>query len=133
MNKYGAQNVAQIGTFGTLSTKAAFKDIGRGLGIDHNIINDMNKLIPSLFGQVYTIDQALAEVKELREYERQYPKLFELARKVLELPRTTSIHACGVVISPVPIHQIAPLMLGKDGEVVTQYDGPTLEKLGLVA
>lgn len=132
VQKYGAANVAQIGTFGTLSTKAAFKDIGRGLGIDHNIINDMNKLIPSLFGQVYSIDQALEEVKELREYERQYPKLFELARKVLELPRTTSIHACGVVISPVPIHEVAPLMIGKDGEVVTQYDGPTLEKLGLL-
>lgn len=131
-NKYGAQNVAQIGTFGTLSTKAAFKDIGRGLGIDHNIINDMNKLIPSLFGQVYTIDQALEEVKELKEYERQYPELFALARKVLELPRTTSIHACGVVISPVPIFDIAPLMVGKEGEVVTQYDGPTLEKLGLL-
>jgi DNA polymerase-3 subunit alpha len=130
--KYGVQNVAQIGTFGTLSTKAAFKDIGRGLGIDHNIINDMNKLIPSLFGQVYTIDEALEEVKELKDYETQYPKLFELARQVLELPRTSSIHACGVVISPVPIFEIAPLMSGKGGEVVTQYDGPTLEKLGLL-
>ncbi len=132
VKKYGIQNVAQIGTFGTLSTKAAFKDIGRGLGIDHNIINEMNKLIPTLFGKVYTIDEALDEVEALRGYELQYPKLFELARQVEMLPRSQSIHACGLVISPVPIFEMAPLLRGKEGEVVTQYDGPTLEKLGLL-
>lgn len=93
-NKYGSDNVAQIGTFTTLSTRAAMKDIGRALGIDHNLINDMNKLIPVKFGKVYSIDEALEEVPELREWEQKYPKLFELGRKVESLPRSASIHAC---------------------------------------
>lgn len=92
--KYGADCVAQIGTFGTLSTRAALKDIGRGMGIDHNIVNEMNKLIPSLFGKVYTIEEALNEVKELKPYQEQYPDLFDMAKKVLSLPRQASIHAC---------------------------------------
>lgn len=130
--KYGTEFVAQIGTFSTLSTKAAFKDIARGLGIDHNLINQMNKLIPSLFGQVYTIEQALDEVAELREWQNRYPDLFELAMKVETLPRSQSIHACGIVITPTPVVEVAPLMLGKKGEIVTQYDSVTLEMLGLL-
>lgn len=130
--KYGTDYVAQIGTFSTLSTKAAFKDIGRGLGIDHNLINEMNKLIPSLFGQVYTIEQALDEVDELREWQDRYPQLFELAIQVEKLPRSQSIHACGIIITSVPVVDVAPLMHGKSGEVVTQYDSVTLEMLGLL-
>lgn len=128
--KYGAENVAQIGTFTTLSTKACFKDVARALGIDHNLINEMNKLIPVHQGKVASIDEALEEVPELREWEQRFPELFKLARKVQQLPRSASIHACGVVITPEPIAQNAPLMRGKDGEIVTQYDGPTLEQLG---
>lgn len=131
-NKYGADCVAQIGTFSTLSTRAAFKDIGRGLGIDHNLINEMNKLIPVLFGQPYTIEQALDEVVELREWQERYPQLFDLAMEVEKLPRSASIHACGVVITPQPVSDLVPLMRGKDDEVVTQYDGPTLETLGIL-
>lgn len=113
-----------------MSTKAAFKDIGRGLGIDHTLINEMNKLIPAKFGKVYTIDEALEEVPELQKWQSDYPQLFELARKVESLPRSSSIHACGVLITPEPVYKAAPLMRGKEGETVTQYDGPTLEQLG---
>jgi DNA polymerase-3 subunit alpha len=130
--KYGADQVAQIGTFTTLSTKAAFKDIGRGLGIDHNLINDMNKLIPQKFGKVYTIEESLVEVPELRKWQEKYPELFELAMKVEKLPRSSSIHACGILITPDPVDKAAPLMRGKEGERVTQYEGPTLEKLGYI-
>jgi DNA polymerase-3 subunit alpha len=128
--KYGTEYVAQIGTFTTLSTKAAFKDIARGLGIDHLLINEMNKLIPSLFGKVYTIEQALDQVPELREWQERFPKLFELASEVETLPRSQSVHACGVVITPNPIVDAIPLMLGKKDQIVTQYDGPTLDSLG---
>ena len=124
--------MAQIGTFTTLSTKAAFKDIGRGLGIDHNLINEMNKLIPAKFGKVYSIEDSLKEVPELRKWEEQYPKLFELAQKVEKLPRSASVHACGILITPEAIHKSAPIMRSKEGDPVTQYDGPTLEKLGYV-
>lgn len=132
VQKYGAEQVAQIGTYTTLSTKAAFKDIGRGLDIDHNIINDMNKLIPVKFGKPYSIDEALEEVAELKQYEQAYPKLFELARKVQSLPRSSSIHACGLLIMDEPVHRLSPIKRGKDGEVVTEYDGPTLEELGAI-
>lgn len=130
--KYGTENVAQIGTFSTLTSKAAFKDIARGLGIDHTLINEMNKLIPVLFGQPYTVEQALDEVAELREWQEKYPKLFELAMQVEKLPRSQSIHACGVVITPIPVTDVVPLMRGKSEEVVTQYDSETLEMLGLL-
>ncbi len=83
-------------------------------------------------GKVYSIDQALEEVAELREWQERYPQLFELSRKVQSLPRSASIHACGLVISPEPVYRYAPLMQGKDGETVTQYDGPTLEELGVI-
>lgn len=132
MEKYGAEQVAQIGTFTTLSTKAAFKDIARGLGIDHTLINDMNKLIPQKFGKVYTIADSLLEVSELREWKVKYPELFELAEKVEKLPRSASVHACGLLITPDPIWKSAPIMRSKEGQAVTQYDGPTLEKLGYV-
>jgi DNA polymerase-3 subunit alpha len=128
--KYGKENVAQIGTFSTMSTRAVFKDIGRALGIDHMIINDMNKLIPIAQGKTLSIDDSLEEVSELRQYEESYPKLFELARQVENMPRSSSIHACGILITPDPIVNSAPLMRGREGETVTQYDGPTLESLG---
>jgi DNA polymerase-3 subunit alpha len=130
--KYGADQVAQIGTFTTLSTKAAFKDIGRGLGIDHNIINDMNKLIPVHQGKVMSIEDAMEEVADLQPYISQYPELFELASKVEKLPRSASIHACGMLITPDPVSKAAPLMRGKNGERVTQYEGPTLESIGYI-
>ncbi len=130
--KYGEEKVAQIGTFTTLSTKAAFKDIGRGLGIDHNLINDMNKLIPSHQGKVASIEEALESSKDLQKYKEKYPDLFDLAIKVEKLPRSSSIHACGLLITPEPIWKSAPLMRGKNGERVTQYEGPVLEELGYV-
>lgn len=128
--KYGKENVAQIGTFSTMSTRAVFKDIGRALGIDHTIINEMNKLIPVVQGKTLSIDDALEEVMELKQYEELYPEMFTLARQVENMPRSSSIHACGILITPDPISKSAPLMRGKEGETVTQYDGPTLESLG---
>lgn len=130
--KYGAENVAQIGTFSTMSTRAVFKDIGRALGIDHNIINDMNKLIPSHQGKTLSIEDSLEAVPELHDYKNRYPRLFQLALQVESMPRSSSIHACGLLITPEPIVKSAPLMRGKNGEIVTQYDGPTLESLGFI-
>lgn len=115
-----------------MSTKAAFKDIARGLDIDHTLINEMNKLIPVKFGKVYTIKDSLEEVAELREWKTRFPELFELAEKVEKLPRSSSVHACGLLITPDPISQSAPIMRSKENEPVTQYDGPTLEALGYV-
>lgn len=108
----------------------ALKDIGRGLGIDHNIINEMNKFIPVNQGKVASISEALETVPEMKKYYDKYPELFETALKVESLPRTNSIHACGVLIMPQSLYGSIPLIRGKSGEIVAQYEGPTLEKLG---
>lgn len=132
MEKYGAENVAQIATFSTLSTKAAFKDIARGLDIDHTLINEMNKLIPVKGGKVATIAESLEDVPELKKWQSRFPELFRLSQKVEKLPRSASIHACGLLITPDPVWKSAPVMRGKGGETVVQYEGDTLEKLGYV-
>lgn len=131
-NKYGPEHVAQIATFGTLSTKSALKDIGRALGIDHNEINELNKYIPSNQGKVMPISEALEEIKEVRVYAERYPRLFELALEVENMPRTQGIHACGVLITPDPITDEVALIRGKAGERVTSFDGPTLESKGFI-
>lgn len=130
--KYGEDRVAQIMTFGKLSTKSALKDIGRVLGIDHNEINTMNKHIPITNGEVMSISDALEEVPEVIAYEKRYPKLFELAKEVEDMPRTQSVHACGVLITPDPITDEVPLLRGKGGEAVAANDGPTLEAKGFI-
>lgn len=107
------------------------KDIGRGLGIDHNLINDMNKLIPMDGAETVPLDDAVEMVPRLKQFEEEYPRLFELVRKVENMPRSASIHPCGVLITPEPVHKSAPLMKGKHDERVAQYDGPTLEEIGL--
>ncbi|MEK1828798.1 hypothetical protein AAAC51_06515 [Priestia megaterium] len=126
-NKYGADKVAQIATFGTLSTKSALKDIGRALGIDHNEINALNKHIPSHQGKVMPISEALEEIKEVQSYSKKYPRLFELALEVESMPRTQGVHACGMLITPDSITEEVSLIRGKGGENVAAYDGPTLE------
>ncbi|MDA1977074.1 DNA polymerase III subunit alpha [Bacillus cereus] len=131
-NKYGWDHVAQIATFGTLSTKSALKDIGRALGIDHNEINELNKHIPVSQGKVMPISEALEEIREVKEYAKKYPRLFELALEVESMPRTQGIHACGVLITPDPITDEISLVRGKAGERVTSFDGPTLEEKGFI-
>ncbi|MDA1918137.1 DNA polymerase III subunit alpha [Bacillus cereus group sp. BcHK140] len=130
--KYGADKVAQIATFGTLSTKSALKDIGRALGIDHNEINEVNKYIPSHQGKVMPISEALEEIKEVKAYAKKYPRLFELALEVESMPRTQGIHACGMLITAEPITNEVALVRGKGGESVAGYDGPTLEAKGYI-
>lgn len=132
-NKYGEDRVAQIATFGTLSTKSALKDIGRALEIDHNEINEMNKFIPSTNGTVMPISEALEEIKPVQKYAEKYPKLFELALQVEDMVRSQGIHACGLLISPDPITDNVALIRGKnEGDRATSYDGPTLESLGFI-
>lgn len=131
--KYGAEQVAQIVTFGTLSTKSALKDIGRALSIDHNEINEMNKFIPTHNGEVMPISEAMDLIPQVRTYSERYPKLFELALEVESMPRTQSVHACGILITKDPITTEVPLIRGKkEGESVAGYSGPTLEAKGFI-
>ncbi len=132
IQKYGADHVAQIVTFGTMAARAAIRDVGRAMDIAYAVCDRTAKLIPQTLGM--TIDDALKQSKELRaEYENDATirDLVDMARKVEGMPRHASTHAAGVVISDRPVSDYVPLGLN-DGAVVTQYTMTTLEELGLL-
>lgn len=131
IQKYGSERVSQIGTYGMLKTKSVLKDIGRGMGVDHNIINEINKFVPFFQGNSPSVEECIETVPEIAAFAEEHPELFEMAIKIQGMPRTSSTHACGILISPTDISQEIPLMRGKEGEAVSQYDGPTLEENGL--
>lgn len=130
--KYGADHVAQIVTFGTLQTKAAIRDVGRAMGMSYGSVDAVAKMIPNGFH--ITIDEAIQQSKRLRDAMAQSPevnKLIETAKKVEGMPRNTSTHAAGVVITHDPVSSYVPLATNDD-LVVTQYIMTTLEELGLL-
>ncbi|NJB68447.1 DNA polymerase-3 subunit alpha [Desulfobaculum xiamenense] len=131
--KYGANAVAQITTFGTMKAKAVVRDVGRALGIAFPEVNEIAKLIPEDLKM--TIDKALEMEPELRERMKADPriaKLIDISRRLEGLHRHASTHAAGVVISDGPMWDYLPLYTGKKGETVAQYDMKHVEKVGLV-
>ncbi len=132
IEKYGEDHVAQIVTFGTLAAKAAIKDVGRALGISYATTDLVSKAVPRELN--ITLDSALkksAEFKELYESSEEIKELIDTARKVEGMPRHTSTHAAGVVITRDPVSTYVPLSLN-DNSPVTQYTMTTLEELGLL-
>lgn len=130
--KYGADHVAQIVTFGTLKTKAAIRDVGRVMGMSYAAVDTVAKLVPNEFK--ITVEDAVSKSTKLRELMAQDPRvdeLIETARKVEGMPRNTSTHAAGVVITHDPVSSYVPLATN-DGLVVTQYIMTELEELGLL-
>ncbi|MBI3299961.1 MAG: DNA polymerase III subunit alpha [Elusimicrobia bacterium] len=132
--KYGAANVAQIITFGSLGAKTAIRDVGRILDHPLSEVDKIAKMIPGVVDM--TIHKALTTVPELQEAMKDpaTKKLLDLAQKLEGLKRHTGVHAAGVVITPEAVVKYAPLSVGaknKD-EVTTQYDGDWLPKLGLL-
>ncbi len=132
--KYG--HVAQIITFGTLKARAAVRDVARVMDMPLVDADKLAKLIPEQLGM--TLDSALEQEPDLRSwYERD-----ELVRRVIDNARTiegqarhASVHAAGVIVATRPLHQIVPLYKqtgSEENEVVTQWDGPTCEKMGLL-
>lgn len=132
--KYGREKVAQILTFGTLKAKAAIKDVGRALGLSYAETDRIAKLIPApRQGFDYPISEAIKMEKKLREYaEGEGKQLIELAMKLEGLSRHTSTHAAGIVIAERPIVEHLPLIVDKDGQIVTQFSMSYVEKIGLV-
>ncbi len=132
--KYGADKVSQIITYGTMAAKAVVRDTGRVLGMGYGHVDSIAKLIPLTLG--ITLDDAIAESAELRERmgnEEEVATLIELARKLEDLTRNAGKHAGGVVISPTPLPDFAPLYCEAGGDsVVTQFDKDDVEKAGLV-
>ena len=130
--KYGADHVAQIITFNTLAARAAVRDIGRVLRVPYDEVDKLAKLVPRELN--ISIERALATSKELRTVYDSDPnakKIIDLAMKVEGMPRNTSTHAAGIVISARPVVEHVPLQ--KNGDVVTtQFTMTEVEKLGLL-
>ncbi|MDO4749754.1 MAG: DNA polymerase III subunit alpha [Eubacteriales bacterium] len=130
--KYGADHVAQIVTFGTLAARAAVRDVGRALGVSYAVCDAVAKQIPMAPGM--TLDEALKLSRPLREmYESdgQIKELIDTARALEGMPRHASTHAAGVVVTCRPVYEYVPLAMN-DESVVTQYTMTTLEELGLL-
>lgn len=130
--KYGSQNVAQIVTFGTMKARLVVRDVGRAMNLPYSDCDRIAKLIP--FALDMTLEKALKDSSELRaavEGDERIKKMLEYSMKLEGLPRHTSTHAAGVVITELPVHQYVPLAVN-DGVPVTQFTMKTLERLGLL-
>lgn len=128
-DNYGRNHVAKIGTYTTMTSRMALKDAGRVLGFDHSYMNYLTANIPASGGNVMRIEDAVKNIKELKQAYEEYPELFDLGIDLQGIPRSKSIHAAGVIITPQELDRVLPLDVAK-GEVVTQYDGGTLEDMG---
>jgi DNA polymerase-3 subunit alpha len=135
-NKYGENSVSQIITFNRLSSKAVLRDVARVLKIPIPTVNNITKYIPSKFGKVFSIQQALDEVPELKWVRKSDdPQIQELIRygQILEgMNRNSSKHAAGVVITPGEVSDYVPLSRNSDGELVTQFNMKELDNVGLL-
>ena len=131
--KYGEDRVVQIVTFGTMKARGVIRDVGRVLDLPYAYVDVIAKSIPMELGM--TIDTALEvnpELKEIYLTDEQAKNLIDMARRLEGLPRHTSVHAAGVVISPKAVDEFVPLSKGADGNITTQYTMVTLEELGLL-
>ncbi len=130
--KYG--HVAQIITFGTLKAKAAIRDVGRVLNIPLAEVDRIAKLVPETLN--ITLDEALeaeADLRAERDGNAQHAKLLSTAQRLEGMARHASVHAAGVVLATEPLDNIVPLYRAAGSEeTITQWDGPTCEKVGLL-
>ncbi len=133
--KYGEDHVAQIVTFGTMAARGSVRDVGRVLGVPYGEVDALAKLIPSGPGALHiTLEDALKLSKQLKDAYDENPttrKLIDTAMAIEGMPRNTSTHAAGVVITRRPVVDYVPLA-ANDGQPVTQYVMTTLEELGLL-
>ncbi len=133
--KYGADHVAQIVTFGTMAARGSVRDVGRVLNVPYAEVDALAKLIPSGPGALHiTLEDALKLSKQLKDAydgDEGTKKLIDTAMAIEGMPRNTSTHAAGVVITSSPVCDYVPLATN-DGLPVTQYIMTTLEELGLL-
>ena len=132
MEKYGKDHVAQIATFGTMAARGAIRDVGRALNFTYAETDIVAKLVPTTLH--ITLDEALKvspKLKELYDGDDRVKKLIDTARALEGMPRNTSTHAAGVVITADPVCTYVPLSRNDD-TIVTQYTMTTIEELGLL-
>ncbi len=132
-DKYGEKRVVQIVTFGTMAARMVIRDVGRVLDMPYAYVDTVAKMIPMELG--ITIPKALTmnpELKQMYDTDDQTKKLIDMSLRLEGLPRHTSVHAAGVVISPEEVDEFVPLSRASDGSITTQYTMVTLEELGLL-
>ena len=131
--KYGREKVVQIVTFGTMAAKMVIRDVGRALDLPYSFCDKVAKMIPNELKM--NIEKALLinpDLKRLYDEDEEIKKLIDLSRRLEGLPRHTSIHAAGVVISKREVDRYVPVSTSSDGAVTTQYTMETIEQLGLL-
>lgn len=133
VRKYGKDRVVQIVTFGTLAARNVIRDVGRVLDLPYAIVDEVAKMIPKDIG--ITIQKALDQSEDFRKLynsNEEVKNLINMAKRLEGLPRHTSMHAAGVVISQKSVDEYVPLSRASDGSVTAQYIMTTLEELGLL-
>lgn len=133
VRKYGAERVVQIVTFGTLAARGVIRDVGRVMDLPYAFVDGIAKMIPKELN--ITLERALKTSQDLRksyDEDPQVKELIDMSMCLEGLPRHTSMHAAGVVISQKSVDEYVPLSLGSDGSVTTQFTMTTLEELGLL-
>lgn len=132
VEKYGADNVSQIITFGTMAARLCIRDVGRAMNYSYAEVDRIAKMIPTMLG--ITIEKALEtnpELKEAYDSDERVRNLIDVSRRLEGLPRHSSTHAAGVVIASKPLVEYVPLQKN-DEMIVTQFGMTTLEELGLL-
>lgn len=133
VRKYGKDQVVQIVTFGTMAARGVLRDVGRVMDYGYAYVDMIAKMIPTELG--ITIDKALkqnSELKKLYDEDEQAKTLIDMSKRLEGLPRHTSMHAAGVVISNTNVDEYVPLSKSGDDTITTQYTMTTLEELGLL-
>ncbi len=133
-DKYGADHVAQIITYGSMKAKAVVRDVGRVLDMPYGKVDEIAKLIPNDLN--ITLERALTEeprLPKLAEEDDHVARLFDIARRLEGLHRHAGKHAAGVVIGRRPLKEVAPLYKDpREGGAVVQWDMKSAEKMGLI-
>lgn len=131
---YGEANVAQIGTFGTLKAKAGIRDVGRALSMPLKRVDELCKMIPETLNiKLRDCLKESPDLKQAYESDAEVTELIDLAIGIEGLARSAGTHAAGVVVADLPLQTVIPLqrITGKT-DVITQWDGPTVEDIGLL-
>ncbi|MCL2254309.1 MAG: DNA polymerase III subunit alpha [Lachnospiraceae bacterium] len=131
--KYGKDRVVQIATFGTMAAKGVIRDVGRAMDLPYAFVDSIAKMIPAELNM--TLARALeinSDLRKLCETDEQVGYLMSMAKRLEGLPRHTSTHAAGVVITGRPADEFVPLSRGSEGAVTTQFSMNTIEELGLL-
>ncbi len=137
IDKYGEENVKQIGTFSKLQTRQAIRDVARVIGIDLNTADKLSKMVEIVFGKSKGIDYMIeknSEFAEIINSSEETKHLAEIVRKISGLCRGVSTHACGIIITPKPVVEYCPIQRDAHNEGIgmTQYEMFDIEPLGLM-